>query len=391
MIRRQHVVRNFFQQAEDMRASLDEKLRKPYVKGIKWEYFCDPQLYTYLRTDPRDALPTALFSLFLVDLRSWCLANLGLVPKGRPMLHLMVNGCRLGMHSDFHNGTLGYVFSLTRWKDRRFSGGETLLLRDGVPSYKRHHVHGDVLYELVPAEFNQLLVFDDRLVHATPMIEGNMDPVDGRIALVGHIVAASPIVTGPLDPSGARNVIVRGFQVLKERLKIYRDVQGTVTYRISVSTRGRVEGAAILADTIVTPIAGYDKAESVESVKAIIHKTIVELRFPEADGDSEVVLAALVPLPDMEAIRFDIAHELHPESLKTWMSGNIELEDDSVLGGSWQGFLYEVSAPIAGTIHVGPKHLTFNFDPPMWVPSQRAAFENALKAWAVTALKGNSN
>ena len=66
---------------------------------------------------------------------------------------------------------------LRGWNKDNFSGGETLLMRDGVPSYKKHHVHGEVLYELIPARFNQLLIFDDRIVHGTPVIQGNMDPL----------------------------------------------------------------------------------------------------------------------------------------------------------------------------------------------------------------------
>jgi hypothetical protein len=42
MISRQHVVREFFGQAEALREALDQRFKEPYVNPIQWEYFCDP-------------------------------------------------------------------------------------------------------------------------------------------------------------------------------------------------------------------------------------------------------------------------------------------------------------------------------------------------------------
>jgi hypothetical protein len=133
MIKRQHVVQEFFDEADAMRDSLDTCFKDPYQHKINWGYFCDPNLYAYLRTRPQEVFQTDIFDRFMQHLRHWCVENLGLVPMRVPFLNLMINGCRLGLHSDFHNGAFGYVFSLTRWKVRKFSGGETLLMRDGGP------------------------------------------------------------------------------------------------------------------------------------------------------------------------------------------------------------------------------------------------------------------
>lgn len=382
MIRRQHVVQEFFDRAGEMRASLDSRFRDPYRNGIKWDYFCDPQVYTYLRTDARSALSTDLFDQFLLQLRSWCLENLGLVPKGPPTLHLMVDGCRLGLHSDFHNGALGYVFSLTHWDRRRFSGGETLLLRDGIPSYKKHHVDGDVLYELVPARFNQLLVFDDRLVHATPVIEGSMDPVEGRIALVGHIVAGSPIVDGHLPSQDTREVVLRTLRTLKEKLKTHQAVQGTITFRLLVSAAGRVRSATVLADTLVTPSTGYEMSEEVEIARGLIEQTLMEMMLPRSAGESSVAVPILIPLPDVEPIRVEILHDAPVKALRESMARCMEIENDSVLHGAWRDLSCDISAPVAGAVSIEPRRVRLDFDPPMWVPSQRAAFQNAVTAWA---------
>ncbi len=376
MIRRQHVVRDFYTGAQLMRDTLDARFRQTYAHHADWGYFCDPQIYTYLRTDPQRVFPGELLDGFMQRLRLWCIENLGLVPMGPPFLHLMVNGCKLGLHSDFHNGCWGYVYSLTHWEKRTFSGGETLLMRDGVPSYKKHQVHGEVLYELIPAHFNQLLVFDDRIVHATPTIEGTMDPVQGRIALVGHIRATSPIVTGALAPSIARNILLQGLQQLTDRLKSYRDVQGTLSYKLTIDKAGSVTSATPLTDNLVTQYTGYDPAEAVTAVKSLIQRTMTALKFPAAAGTSEIIVAILVPIPDLRPIESTVPRDLPPDSTDSGLADYATALGELDLRGEWDDRTYLVREPTAGSIRFDPDRITAVFDPPMWVPSQREDFQN---------------
>lgn len=49
-----------------------------------------------------------------------------------------VHGHRQGWHSDAPHGPFAFVLSLTRWEERRFSGGETMLLQPWVLDYWRH-------------------------------------------------------------------------------------------------------------------------------------------------------------------------------------------------------------------------------------------------------------
>src|SRR5262249_49430671 len=157
----------------------------------------------------------------------------------------------------------GYVFSLTRWDRRTFAGGETLLMRDAPPNYKRHHAQGDNFYERIPARFNQLLVFDDRLAHGTMTIEGSMDPKQAPIAMVGQIRATSRSGVGPLEEDGARAVVLACARELAERLRPYRDVQGTVAYELHIAADGSVSFLRPLTDNLVTQLTGYEKCEAV--------------------------------------------------------------------------------------------------------------------------------
>lgn len=388
MIRRQHVVCDFFEEAGTMREALDERFKNPYKNNIHWQYFCDPQMYAYLRAVPQTVFSKDIFNGFMRRLRQWCMENLGLAPMNLPYLHLMVNGCKLGLHSDFHNGVFGYVYSLTNWEKRKFSGGETLLMRDGVPSYKKHHVHGEVLYELIPARFNQLLVFDDRIVHGTPVVEGSMDPLEGRIAMVGHIRATSPVVDGDIKWTDARRVVLEMLPNLRERIRSYRDVQGTITFKLRVRPAGMVESISTLTDNLVTAAAGYELSESVESVRSIVQQLILGLRFPSVHGPSAIVVPVLVPIPDLSPVEFVVQHNSCPSAVREWFKVHLQDVDRLEFQGGWEGETLVVREPIGGTIRVEPREIVATFDPPMWVPSQRENFKLTLIDWAKGATIG---
>ncbi len=378
MIKRQHIVEDFFPEAEAMRTAYDEKVKNAYQQTVHWQYFCQPQMYTYLRTVPQQIVPEALWGRFSAHLKRWCIQNVGLIPTGAPNLHLMVDGCTLGLHSDFHNGTWGFVYSLTRWQGRRFSGGETLLMRDGIPSYKKHHVQGETLYELVPAQFNQLLLFDDRIVHGTQTIEGSMDPLEGRIALVGHLRATSPVIEGALEPAAARRIIAEFHRALAEPMAAYKDVQGVMTFRLSVDAEGRVGATQVLTDNFVTAHSGYEANDEVAAARAQVLEAAGALRFAAAAGPSQVTAAVLLPLPDLRPIEISIAHAGRPARLQEALSAQIK--DGAALGFvvDAQGDRFAVREPLAGEIRVESQRIFASFDPPMWVPSQREHFQRAL-------------
>jgi hypothetical protein len=378
MIKRHHVVDNFFSEAEAMRAAYDSSVKDAYRQTVYWQYFCVPQMYTYLRTVPEQVIPAPLFGRFWQHMKQWCLDNAGLLPTGAPNFHLMVDGCTLGLHSDFHNGTLGFVYSLTRWQNRKFLGGETLLMRDGVPSYKKHHVQGEVLYELVPAHFNQLLLFDDRIVHGTQTIEGNMDPREARIAMVGHLRPTSPVVRGPLDAAAAQRTIAALYPALGERIRARKDVQGTITFRLSVAASGAVETATVLVDNLITAATGYDPSPEVDEVRAAIQHAVAALKFPPATGASIVIAAVLVPLPDLRPIEIAVPHAARPARLAELLRS--QLKDIEGLGFliEARGDGFAVREPLAGTIRIEPARIVAAFDAPMWVPSQRDHFQSNL-------------
>ena len=379
MIRRQHTVSQFFAEATTMRAALDARFKDPQANGIPWNYFCVPRLYTYLKTHPREAIPATLFDRFMGVLRQWSLETLGLVPMGRPMLHLMVDGCKIELHNDFHNGVWGYVYSLTLWENRCFRGGETLLMKDGSASYKRHHVQGESLYELIPAYFNQLLVFDDRIVHGTPAIEGSMDPLEARIALVGHLRASSIRVCGGLSADAASKVVLESMPRLAERIRHHKDVQGMITFRVTLRPAGTVESLVILTDNLVTASSGYEPCEPVAAVRSAIQQTLMGLKFPSGAAPSTLTIPVLVPLPDLRPVIIRVPHGASRESVQEWAVGYLAQSEALGLSGAWQGGeSFCVQEPVAGSLRIESNEIVGEFEAPMWVPSQRDRFQTEL-------------
>jgi len=184
---------DFFDQAPAMRAAIDAHFANPMAHGVDshqiWNYWHVPEMYTYLRTLPRKVIPAELMGQFWNHLAAWTRTNLNCMPSDAT-LSLYVDGCRQELHNDALNGHIGYVYSLTRWRERRFSGGETVILKPsalGQSMAGGAAMAGTSFYDLVPAEFNQLLLFDDRLPHAVRQVSGLMDPMEGRLVIHGHL------------------------------------------------------------------------------------------------------------------------------------------------------------------------------------------------------------
>jgi hypothetical protein len=290
----------------------------------------------------------------------------------------MVNGCMLGLHSDFHNGAWGYVYSLTLWGSRELSCGETLLVRDGVPSCKKYHVKGSAIYELFHARFNQLFIFGDSIVHGTPSIQGGMDPLRGRLALVGHLCATSPLITGPLDHTVAKSIVADAFTRLREKTGQYKVIQGTLSLRLVIASSGTVESMIAHADSVVKAISGYEQVPHVVAINSLIQDTMRHLRFPIASGATTIELAILVPVPDLRQIEVKSEDKRH--SREDADSKEARRQIIQVYGprADWDGDRFRIDEPSQGTIEIGSHSIVALFDAPMWVPSQRQGFEMLL-------------
>lgn len=289
---------DFFPEARDLRAGIDTHFASPEKHKADshqvWNYWHVPGLYTYLRTSPEKILPRPLVERFLSKLRAVSLFRYGLGQITWPYLSLYVAGCQQGLHNDSRNGRLGYVYSLTLWDERKFLGGETLIFKEqdyfGSAAITQANA-GLGLYELVPARFNRLLLFDDRLLHAVPRIEGTMVPQEARIVLHGHVSEGPVAVTGVLPQASAAAVVDEARPAL-DRLaeEAGAGLAGLVSVRLTVQGDGTVVKDEVLFDRLLATRSG---AASPESAIAALRAALGKLAFPAADGSSLVT----IPVP----------------------------------------------------------------------------------------------
>lgn len=292
------IVPDFFPSAAAMRSEFNAHFSDPYGRfgpsQQVWDYWYVPDMYTYLRTDPKRVFSPDLVDYFLEALAIWSLNNLGLGRVSHPCLSLYVNGCRQEPHNDSSNGRLAYVFSLTEWSNRRFVGGETQLFRD-TPYWGSSQIvtaaAGTAFYELVPAIFNQLLVFDNRLVHAVRPIQGNMDPRDGRLVLHGHISEAGITADGALDQEQAENAIASIAPEILSDLRNLDDYHGFLTVRLDVEKTGKIEALRVLCNRIL-PIS--PSAPDPATMVSDILRRLANLRFPDSSGTTCVILPIIL-------------------------------------------------------------------------------------------------
>ena len=154
-----------------------------------WDYWYMPNVYCYLRTDPTKVLGNDLVADFLRSLNALCHSELNGVMPLSPWMSVHLDGMRHEIHNDSCNGIYAYVYSLTQ-DINAFTGGETCVAReqvfDALEPRRFNAWHG--YFEVIPPLYNQLTLFDDRLPHMVPVVQGSMNPLKGRLCLTGHLV-----------------------------------------------------------------------------------------------------------------------------------------------------------------------------------------------------------
>lgn len=292
------VVENFFGGSEEMRAAFEAHFSNPHTHTPQhqvWNYWYVPDQYTYLRTNPGKIIPEQLISNFVQRLNQWASSALGVTARSNPWLSLYVNGCGQGLHNDSLNGQLGYVYSLTRWDQRSFLGGETILFHpENYWETERIKTSGAgaSFYDKVPARYNQLLVFDDRIIHGVQPLQGTMDPRAGRVVLHGHLKAEEGILNGALTGDAILKVWPPVLEKIQALTQQHRHIfHGFMTLRLSIQADGHVASVQCLCDRIL-PLSA-DKSR-LEPMKQSIVQLLAALVFPSASGASQFTLPILV-------------------------------------------------------------------------------------------------
>ena len=136
------IVDRFAEEAAPLRAHFEERLADPRsTRGDRfvWDYWHVPGQYTALRTPAWLFFPKKLYEAFHQRLAWWGRRVLGCHDISPPWLSNYVDGCRQELHGDLPHGQWAFVFSLTPWTKRRFTGGERERFREGAHRHRIQH------------------------------------------------------------------------------------------------------------------------------------------------------------------------------------------------------------------------------------------------------------
>jgi 2OG-Fe(II) oxygenase superfamily len=287
------IVPGFSDMAADLRRHFDARFADPRradSNRFVWDYWHVQDQYTLLRTPAYHFFPQGTYDSLHQQLAQWGRENLGCHDISPPWLSCYVEGCRQELHADLPHGPWAFVFSLTPWKNRKFSGGETLLLKPETLDFwesfqsSRGLEQNDIIERINP-QFNQLTVFDPRIPHGVREVRGVHDPRDGRLVIHGWFVQPRPFIRGPLSAKSVQLKLKRMDANLAQLLTEIIPVHGTLSLRFSISRSGRVGGFQWLTSAL----RSQDPA-SIKKITTCVFESIRDTEFQHARSETLVTL-----------------------------------------------------------------------------------------------------
>jgi hypothetical protein len=250
----------FYNGASKLRDYFESQFANPKdtdSKRFVWDYWHVPDQYTLVRTPAYHYFPQKQYMDFHKSLVMWGRRTLGCWDISPPWMSYYVDGCKQELHSDVPHGPWAYVFSLTPWKGRNFTGGETLLLKPEVLSYWRNFGASEdrelpSFVDRVPALMNRLVVFDPRYPHGVTEVRGTRDPMEARLVIHGWFMEPKTYIEGPLPARSTEKVLNQGFDRLQDALASSELMQGTISLQMQVGTNGRVKEVRFATNTLLT-------------------------------------------------------------------------------------------------------------------------------------------
>jgi len=209
-----------------------------------------------------------------------------------PWLSYYIEGCRQELHSDVIQGMWSYVYSLTPWADRQFTGGETLIASETLLDYwlgfdPESSSESKQLIDRIPALFDQLCVFDSRLPHGVGVVEGTRDPLQARVALHGWFHEPEPSIVGFLSTQEAEQTIEELRTRWREQVSRLGPFYGKAIWRFSVDENGLVSQVNLIVNNLV---AARHETGDVSALFAVSEEIIRDSAFPPSKGTSTVLL-----------------------------------------------------------------------------------------------------
>lgn len=291
-------ISSFSTQANKLRREFDERFDNPHhvhSGRFVWDYWHTPGQYTQLRTPAPSLFSPQAYKKFHEELLRFGREQLGCYQVTLPWLSCYVSGCKQNIHADIPHGPWAFVFSLTNWSNRKFSGGETFILKPSTLDYwssfqKLNGVEkNDLITEISPV-FNQLTVFDPRLPHGVNEVRGADSVTDGRLVIHGWFTEPEPYVTGALSRPAATKALNEILDRLFQDNHLFANIHGTLSYQLKVSKSGAVTHLRRVTSTLRS---SPDSKNITLKVLNKIETEIKKQKFSSARGPSQITLPLL--------------------------------------------------------------------------------------------------
>ncbi|MDZ4660551.1 MAG: 2OG-Fe(II) oxygenase [Pseudomonadota bacterium] len=257
----------FYKRAPELRKSFETRFDYSSAKTAApfvWDYWHVEGKYTLLRTPAYLFFPKKIYEDFHNQLVWWGRQTLGCHDITPTWLSCYVESCEQKIHVDLPHGPWAFVYSLTAWNSRKFTGGETL-------------IKSNKAFARVPTKFNQLLVFDPRRPHGVSRVSGVNDVKQGRLVIHGWFVNPRPFIQGPISTKELANQILALDEFIFKNSDLVSGITGTASFQISIATSGKIKSVVPLASTLRSDLRNIsDGAQSVslmiEKIKQLITK-----------------------------------------------------------------------------------------------------------------------
>jgi len=285
---------SFYSGHRNLRHHYEERFKNPlhaHSGRFCWDYWNVKNQYRLLRTPAQDFFGEKLFQPFLNHLLQWGRTELGCQMISHPWLSAYVNDCYQDLHSDVPHGPWSFVYSLTPWKKRSFTGGETFVAKPKLLNYFQQldSSQSDETFQLIekiaPLE-NRLVVFDPRYPHGVSRVNGVEDLLDARLVIHGWFTEPRPMIEGALT---TRKAIPGMDQIAMTLMDQFSNLgyHGIFCARFEIDRSGKISGIRILTSHLIQPQTGTIISES------ILKKTLglcEVISFPKSSGTTLITL-----------------------------------------------------------------------------------------------------
>ena len=272
------IVDNFSANAKKLKSEFDISFAEPLktkAERFCWDYWYVKDQYKLIRTPAEHFFSEKTYQDFENELMSWGEQKLGCTSLSPIWLSYYIDGCEQKMHTDSPHGPWAFVFSITDWSNRSFSGGETFLLKPETLCYwdffdLNKGAEGSQFIQSIEPQFNRLSVFDPRFPHGVEKVQGAHEPSNSRIVLHGWFTEPAPKFNDLDDVDTAWKRLQPALKKLGEELSSFGKFHGLLSLKFNIEASGKVLLKTTLCNTLIEVETNFSDDVLIEKINADI-------------------------------------------------------------------------------------------------------------------------